>query len=127
MGILRIEHVQLAMPRDREAEAVAFYEGLLGIPNVPKPAHLATRGGCWFERGDLKVHLGVEDDFRSATKAHPAFVVDGLRPLADAIGRAGHRVVTDEAVGGFEHLYVEDPFGNRIELMESIEGLTPPG
>ena len=79
MGIVRLDHVQLAMPAGREADAVAFYEGVLGITQVPKPSHLAARGGCWFERGDLKVHLGVEADFRPATKAHPAFLVDDVR------------------------------------------------
>ena len=71
--VLRVEHVQLAMPAGREQEAVAFYEGLLGIPQVPKPPHLAARGGCWFERDELKVHLGVEADFRPAAKAHPIY------------------------------------------------------
>jgi catechol 2,3-dioxygenase-like lactoylglutathione lyase family enzyme len=60
VGILRLDHVQLAMPAGRESEAVAFYEGVLGIACVPKPDHLAVRGGCWFEDGDLKVHLGVD-------------------------------------------------------------------
>ena len=69
--IRRIDHVQLAMPPAREADAVAFYEGLLRIPHVPKPPQLARRGGCWFERGELKIHLGVEADFRPAKKAHP--------------------------------------------------------
>src|SRR5262249_25076277 len=74
MTIRAIDHVQLSMPAGRESEARAFYEGILGIPEVPKPAHLTTRGGCWFERGSLKVHLGVEPDFRPAKKAHPAFI-----------------------------------------------------
>ena len=82
--VVRLDHVQLAMPAGREAEAVAFYEALLGIPHVPKPPHLAARGGCWFERGDLKVHLGVDKDFRPATKAHAAFIVDDLRGATNA-------------------------------------------
>jgi catechol 2,3-dioxygenase-like lactoylglutathione lyase family enzyme len=118
VGLVRLDHVQLAMPRDREADAVAFYEGLLGIPHVPKPPHLSARGGCWFERGDLKVHLGVEDGFRPATKAHPAFVVEHVRDLAAALVAAGHRVVDDEPLAGYDRVYVDDPFGNRIELME---------
>lgn len=118
MPIQRLEHVQLAMPRGQEARAVAFYEGLLGIPHVLKPPHLAARGGCWFERGDLKVHLGVDGDFHPATKAHPAFIVTDLLTLADAIACAGHRVVDDEPLAGCVRIYVDDPFGNRIELME---------
>jgi hypothetical protein len=69
------------MPAGLEAEAVAFYEGVLGIPHVPKPDHLAARGGCWFEDGDLKVHLGVDATFRPATKTHPAFIVDDVRGM----------------------------------------------
>jgi catechol 2,3-dioxygenase-like lactoylglutathione lyase family enzyme len=102
--VLRIDHVQLAMPAGREADAVAFYEGILGIPHAPKPAHLAVRGGCWFEEGDLKVHLGVEDDFRPATKAHPALIVDDVRALADAVAAAGFAVNDDEPLEGYERV-----------------------
>lgn len=118
MAVVRLDHVQLAMPPGREVDAVAFYEGMLGIPQVPKPPHLAVRGGCWFERGDLKVHVGVEQDFRPATKAHPAFVVDALDDLVAAVRSAGLRVVDDEPLEGCTRVYVDDPFGNRIELME---------
>ena len=118
MTISSIEHVQLAMPAGREGEAVDFYEGILGIPHVPKPPHLAVRGGCWFERGDLKVHLGVDADFRPATKAHPAFLVTDVRRLAEAVAAAGLRVVDDEPLDGYDRVYVDDPFGNRIELMQ---------
>jgi catechol 2,3-dioxygenase-like lactoylglutathione lyase family enzyme len=120
MGVDRLDHVQLAMPRGREDDAVAFYQGLLGIPLVPKPPHLAVRGGCWFERGDLKVHLGVDDEFRPATKAHPAFIVEGMRELAGSIAATGHRIVDDEPLEGYHRVYVDDPFGNRIELMEPL-------
>ena len=118
MQVERLDHVQLAMPAGREADAVAFYEGVLGIPQVPKPPHLAARGGCWFERGDLKVHLGVDHDFRPATKAHPAFVVVDVQALATLATMAGHRVVDDEPLAGYDRIYVDDPFGNRLELME---------
>ena len=70
MRIVAIDHVQLAMPAGREAEARAFYADLLGVPEQPKPPHLAKRGGCWFERGALKIHLGVETGFAPARKAH---------------------------------------------------------
>jgi len=116
--IVRLDHVQLAMPTGREAEAIAFYDEVLGIPHVAKPAHLAARGGCWFERGDLKVHLGVEQDFRPATKAHPAFIVEDVRGLAGTLAAAGFRVVDDEPLEGYDRIYADDPFGNRIELME---------
>jgi len=106
------------MPPGREAEARAFYQGILGIPERAKPLALAGRGGCWFERGALKVHLGVEADFRPARKAHPAFVVDDLAALLAAIAAAGHRTVDEAPSCGYRRAYAEDPFGNRIELME---------
>jgi catechol 2,3-dioxygenase-like lactoylglutathione lyase family enzyme len=118
MQVRQIDHVQLAMPAGREDEARAFYQGVLGIPEIAKPAHLALRGGCWFERGSLKVHLGVEEDFVPARKAHPGFIVDGLRELAASLQRAGHHVSRDQPLEGYDRLYVDDPFGNRIELME---------
>lgn len=97
---------------------MAFYEGLLGIPQVPKPPHLAARGGCWFEGHDLKVHLGVDTDFRPARKAHPAFIVDDVASLSQRIAAAGLPVVDDQPLDGYVRVYVDDPFGNRIELME---------
>jgi len=119
MRIEKIDHVQLAMPPGKEAEARAFYHGVLGIPEIPKPPNLAKRGGCWFARGDLKIHLGVEVDFRPARKAHPAFLVSGLTALKEAIIAAGHSYKTDEPLEGYDRIYVDDPFGNRIELLES--------
>ena len=118
MTIVGIEHVQLAMPRGRENEARAFYAGLLGIPEVPKPEELAGRGGVWFEGAAVRVHLGVDAEFRPARKAHPAFLVEGLARLADRLRASGVEVVEDGAMPGFERVYVSDPFGNRLELME---------
>jgi len=116
--IVRIEHVQLAMPPGEEARARAFYSGLLGIPEVPKPEHLAQRGGAWFEDASVKIHLGVERDFRPARKAHPALLVDGLVELGERLRASGHPVIDDEPMEGFLRFYVHDPFGNRLELME---------
>lgn len=118
MRIEALNHVQLAMPPGEEAAARRFYAGLLEIPEVEKPPHLARRGGCWFERGSLKVHLGVEKDFRPARKAHPAFTVTDLAVLIQRLGEAGFETVEDEPLAGYIRLYVADPFGNRIELME---------
>jgi catechol 2,3-dioxygenase-like lactoylglutathione lyase family enzyme len=120
MPILSIEHVQLAMPPGGEQRARQFYEGLLGIPEIPKPPELAKRGGCWFERGALKLHLGVEMDFKPARKAHPALLVCDLHSLATDLRSAGCTVRDDELLEGYNRIYVDDPFGNRIELMESI-------
>jgi len=118
VGITRLDHVQLAMPVGAEPDAVGFYEGVLGIAQVPKPAHLAVRGGCWFGDGPLKVHLGVEADFRPARKAHPAFLVDDLSALVARLREHGIEVRTEDPLEGYERVYVDDPFGNRIELME---------
>ena len=125
MKVRHLDHVQLAMPAGREDEAVAFYEGLLGIPRRPKPPHLAARGGCWFEDGELKVHLGVDPDFRPARKAHPALEVEDLTALIRSLVDAGCRVVDDEPLPGYDRAYVDDPFGNRIELLEPLEPLEP--
>jgi catechol 2,3-dioxygenase-like lactoylglutathione lyase family enzyme len=118
MKIRRLDHIQLAMPAGREDEARAFYQGTLGIPEVAKPAHLAARGGCWFERGDLKVHLGIDKDFVPARKAHPAFIVADLVGLVQSLRDVGYRVVADQPLDGYERVYADDPFGNRIELMQ---------
>ena len=120
MRLIGIDHVQLAMPRDREEEARAFYDGLLGIPEVQKPSNLAKRGGCWFVRDTLRIHLGVEDDFRPARKAHPAFSVEGLSALRKLLEGAGFTPKTDEPLEGYDRIYVDDPFGNRIELLELL-------
>ncbi len=119
MVILSIEHVQLAMPPGGEERAAAFYEGLMGIAQVPKPAHLAARGGCWFESDTVKIHLGVEEPFIPARKAHPALAVDDLDDLVGRLASGGHRATDAEGHGETRHCYVDDPFGNRLELIES--------
>lgn len=113
----RIEHVQLAMPKGEEGRARAFYRDLLGLPEIQKPARLAASGGAWFERGELKVHLGVEEDFRPARKAHAAFVVDDLAALAGALEAAGSEVILDDRLPGYDRFFTSDPFGNRLEFM----------
>jgi catechol 2,3-dioxygenase-like lactoylglutathione lyase family enzyme len=118
MGLVSIDHIQLAMPQGGEEEARRFYRYLLGLAEVEKPDNLKKRGGCWFEKGAIKVHLGVEADFRPARKAHPAFLVRGLAALAAKLAAAGVTVKRDEPLEGYDRIYVDDPFGNRIELME---------
>ncbi len=120
MGIVGIDHVQLAMPEGRESQAVAFYVGLLGFTQVTKPPALAARGGCWFETPTAKVHLGVEQDFRPARKAHPALLVDDLEALADRLSSAGIEVREENGIEGHLQRYVDDPFGNRIELLQRL-------
>jgi catechol 2,3-dioxygenase-like lactoylglutathione lyase family enzyme len=122
MRVRRLDHVLLAMPAGRESEARDFYQGILGIPEAAKPAGLAARGGCWFEDSELKVHLGVEKNFAPARKAHPAFLVDDLAALEAALKSAGHPIAYDEPLDGYDRFFVNDPFGNRIELMQAKAG-----
>ena len=116
--ILALHHVQLAMPRGEEDAARAFYRDVLRMTERPKPDNLARRGGVWFFSGNAELHLGVEDDFRAARKAHPALLVDDLEALRTRCTAAGIQVREDEPLPGFHCLYVDDPFGNRIELLQ---------
>jgi catechol 2,3-dioxygenase-like lactoylglutathione lyase family enzyme len=119
MRITGIDHVQLAMPAGQEEIAREFYARTLGIPEVPKPPELAKRGGAWFEDGAVKLHLGVEADFRPARKAHPALIVHDLAALIARLRAKGHEIVPADGVTGYTRVHVSDPFGNRIELMEA--------
>ena len=119
MTILGIDHVQLAMPVGGEAAARVFYMGLIGMTEVAKPMPLAARGGCWFEAGAVRLHLGVEADFRPARKAHPALLVDDLAALAAALEQAGLAVRWDDELPGVVRCHIDDPFGNRIELIQN--------
>jgi catechol 2,3-dioxygenase-like lactoylglutathione lyase family enzyme len=118
MRVRRLDHILLAMPPGRESDAREFYQGILGIPEAAKPSGLAARGGCWFEDGELKVHLGVEKNFSPARKAHPAFIVEDLAALTAILTKAGFPISHDQPLEGYDRIFVHDPFGNRIELME---------
>jgi catechol 2,3-dioxygenase-like lactoylglutathione lyase family enzyme len=120
MKVYAIDHVQLAMPPNQEERARAFYGRVLGLPEIPKPANLAKNGGVWFAQEQLKIHLGVESDFRPARKAHPALVVEDLEILIERCQEAGYPVVAAEPLAGCHRVHVFDPFGNRIELMEKL-------
>ena len=116
--ILGIDHVQVAAPRGCEAEARAFYGGLLGLEELEKPVPLRARGGCWFRAGTHELHVGVEEPFAPARKAHPGLVVDDLPVLAERLRAQGIEVTPDETIPGLERAYVADPFGNRLELRQ---------
>jgi catechol 2,3-dioxygenase-like lactoylglutathione lyase family enzyme len=117
--IVGLDHVQLAMPAGGEPEAEKFYAGLLGFVRIPKPEPMASRGGCWFSSGPVALHLGVDAEFRPAQKAHPALLVHDLAGLVTVL-RAGGVVVrpNPDQPEGFG-CYVDDPFGNRIELIDA--------
>ena len=125
MTIVGIDHVQLAMPAGHEEEARRFYAGLLGIPEIPKPAALVRRGGAWFENRQVKLHLGVDPEFRPARKAHPALLVKDLPGLIERLRSAGVEVSDDEPLAGYDRVHVTDPFGNRLELMEPLASGPP--
>ncbi len=127
MSITGLDHVQLAMPRGGEAAARRFYVGVLGMTEVPKPAPLATRGGCWFESPGAVVHLGVEEDFRPARKAHPAFRVADLAAMRERLRAAGAPVIDDASLPDVRRLYTADPFGNRIEIIQEGDGFAQRG
>ena len=112
-----IDHVQLAIPPGGEPSARRFYGELLGFVEVPKPALLEVRGGCWFESGEVKIHLGVEEDFRPARKAHPALRCRDYPTLIARLAAAGIEVRGASDVPGLTRCHIDDPFGNRIELV----------
>jgi catechol 2,3-dioxygenase-like lactoylglutathione lyase family enzyme len=117
MSGLALDHLQLAMPRGREAEARAFYGDILGLKELTKPPNLATRGGVWFALGTQQFHLGVEQDFHPAKKAHPAFLAEDLEDLRERLQSRGFAPYEDEPLVGYDRFYVADPFGNRLEFL----------
>ena len=115
-----IHHVMIAIPKNGEDDARTFYGEVLGLSELPKPGTLQARGGVWFSAGDIQLHLGIVPDFRPATKAHVALQVSGVAAMRDRLIAAGYQVTPDDSLPGFERYYVADPFGNRIEILESL-------
>ena len=127
LHVLGIDHVQLAMPAGQEEAARSFYAGVLGLTEVPKPTALATRGGCWFAGPSIRLHLGVEANFRPAGKAHPGLLVADLEAARRRLTHAGFAVTGDDSIG-IDRFYVSDPFGNRLELIAARDrGFTTRG
>jgi catechol 2,3-dioxygenase-like lactoylglutathione lyase family enzyme len=114
-----IDHVQIAIPKGGEVAALSFYRDLLGLTEVPKPSVLALRGGAWYQAGQIKVHLGVEDPFRANDKAHVAFLVDDVAALAVRAADMGFRVKHDYELSDQDRAFIYDPFGNRIEVLRA--------
>jgi catechol 2,3-dioxygenase-like lactoylglutathione lyase family enzyme len=119
VGVVGLDHVQLAIPAGGEDRARTFYAGLLGMEEVPKPASLSA-SGCWFTGGGAALHIGIDPDFRPAKKAHPALLVDDLEELRARLAEAGCVIRDDTPVAGYARFFTEDPFGNRIELMQRV-------
>jgi catechol 2,3-dioxygenase-like lactoylglutathione lyase family enzyme len=116
--ILGIDHVQIAAPPGCEAQARWFFGSVLGITELEKPAELAKRGGCWFQCGDQQLHIGVEQDFQPARKAHPAFRVRYLISLKTRLNVYAIAFREDNANPEAKRIFVDDPWGNRLEFME---------
>lgn len=114
-----IDHVQLAAPPGCEDAARGFFGGILGLEEIPKPESLRARGGVWFRCGGQELHLGVQDDFAPARKAHPAFRVSGLDELRARLAGAGLELVDDDSIPDVSRFYARDPFGNRLEFIEA--------
>ena len=121
-AILSLDHVLLAMPARGEGAAREFYGNLLGLPELTKPKELATRGGCWFALPNLQLHLGVEDGFAPAKKAHPAFRVSDLEGLRRRLEAAGVSTTPDASLPNQKRFFCADPFGNRLEFLETRTG-----
>jgi catechol 2,3-dioxygenase-like lactoylglutathione lyase family enzyme len=127
IAVVGLDHVQLTMPPRRERDARRFYADLLGMREVDKPAELGPRGGCWFVAPGTAVHLGIDHRFIAARKAHAAFVVADLGAARVALTAAGAVVRDDDSGLPLRRLYTEDPFGNRLELIDARDaGFTDP-
>ena len=115
MKILRIDHVQLAIPPGGEATARRFYGEVLGLTEIPKPEAMRARGGMWFDGG---IHLGIEPDMRPSAKVHPALVVEDVEAVRRTLVAAGCEWREADDLPGVRRGHTKDPFGNRLEITE---------
>lgn len=113
-----IDHIQLAAPKGCEEEARRFFNGILGLEEVEKPETLKKNGGVWFAYGNVEIHIGVEEPFSPAKKAHPAFEVENIEALKKHLLENNIDFIEDDRLPGANRFYVSDPFGNRIEVLE---------
>lgn len=121
---MKLDHIQLAMPRGGEAKARTYFCDLLAMTEEEKPYPLNERGGCWFRKGSVILHIGVDKDFTPQMKAHPAFVIAELRALEIKLREDGYPVVWDDALPERTRFYTTDPFGNRIEFIQDGDGFS---
>ena len=118
MQVTDIDHVQLAAPKGCEEVARRFFGDLLGLVEIAKPEALRTRGGCWFRVGNRQLHIGIEEDFRPASKAHPAFAVSEIEALYARLTAAGGACSWDVTLDGARRFHTSDPWGNRLEFTQ---------
>lgn len=115
---MRLHHVQVSGPEGCEEAARGFWVGVVGLTEVDKPERLRARGGAWFRSGPggLEVHVGIEEPFSPARKAHPGIAVADLDAMAEQVAAAGGEVVWDEQIPGLRRFHTRDPVGNRVEF-----------
>ncbi|MEK4535883.1 VOC family protein [Peribacillus sp. FSL K6-1552] len=116
-----IDHIQLAAPKGSEDTARKFFKNILGFDEVEKPEELKKRGGVWFEFGNYQIHIGIEEPFYPAKKAHPAFEIENIEELKKHLVTNGIDVIEDDKLPGAKRFYISDPFGNRMEMLEWIK------
>lgn len=116
-----IDHIQLAAPKGSEETARNFFMNILGFTEVEKPEGLKKRGGVWFQCKKIKIHIGIEEPFSPARKAHPAFEIENIEELKKHLIKNGVDIIEDIKLPGANRCYISDPFGNRIELLEWIK------
>lgn len=117
---MKIDHIQLAILENSEPLCRRFWAEILGFEELEKPENLRGRGGAWSRHGSVEIHLGVEKNFRSAKKAHPAFAVAQITLLADSLKANDHAVRWDTSIPERRRFFTTDPVGNRIEFMEIL-------
>ncbi|MED1201991.1 VOC family protein [Heyndrickxia acidicola] len=115
-----IDHIQVAGPKGCEEEAKRFYSGILGLKELPKPENLRARGGCWFQCGDQEIHVGIEEEFSPAKKAHPGLLVHNLLSLKQTLEEHHIPIKEEPPIQGRIRIHVSDPFGNRLEFLEFL-------
>ncbi|MCR2822702.1 VOC family protein [Lederbergia panacisoli] len=115
-----IDHIQLAAPKGCEEEARRFFNGILGFEEIEKPDTLKKNGGVWFAYGNIQIHVGIEEPFSPAKKAHPAFEVENIEGLKQHLLENNVKIIEDNNLPGANRFYVSDPFGNRIEVLEWV-------
>jgi catechol 2,3-dioxygenase-like lactoylglutathione lyase family enzyme len=117
---MHIDHIQMAMPAGRESDAIGFYVDVLGLKEIAKPAELALRGGCWFQTGNMQLHLGIDPDFQPAKKAHAALRTDDLAGLRSQLEVLRFEIFDASDIDSCARFYSHDPFGNRIEFISEL-------
>ncbi len=114
---MQLHHAQVAIPPGGEDAARAFWIDVVGFAEIPKPEPLISRGGFWIRHGEAEIHLGIEEPFAPARKAHPGLVVEDIDDLEDRLRIAGYEIRPDTPIYGMRRLHISDPFGNRVEFL----------